>query len=98
MPILYDFKSAPSRNTSIRKAGMFTMMRVSFGTAFGPFRRTGSSIVACSCLAGDGLTVGAGLLVASVGCASFVQLENAKVSEIIATVRGIWCFISVAFN
>ena len=75
------------------------MMRVSFGIAFGPFKRTGSSFAVgwSLLLAGEGLIAG-GLLVASVGCTSFVQLENAKVSEIIAAVRGIWCLISVAFN
>src|SRR5712671_5152550 len=99
MPILYDFNKVPSRKTSMRKAGMLTTMRVSLGIAFGPFKRTGSSFAIgwSLILAGEGLIVAAGLSVAAAG-PSFVQLENAKVSEIIATVRGIWCFISVAFN
>src|SRR5882724_727821 len=98
MPILYDFKRVPSRNTSMRKAGMLTTMRVSLGIAFGPFKSTGSSFaIGWSLLsAGEGL-IAAGLLAAAAG-PSFVQLENAKMSEIIATVRGIWCFISFAFN
>src|SRR2546421_12731524 len=97
MPILYDFNKVPSRKTSMRNAGMFTIMRVSLGFAFGPFKRTGSSFaIGWSLrLAGEGL-IAAGLSIAAAG-PSFVQLENAKVSEIIATVRGIWCFISVAF-
>src|SRR2546421_12295621 len=98
MPILYDFNKVPSRKTSMRNAGMFTIMRVSLGIAFGPFKRTGSSFAIgwSLILAGDGL-IAAGLSVAAAGPA-FVQLVNAKASEIIASVRGLWCFIFVGFN
>src|SRR5437588_2397452 len=106
MPILYDFNRAPSRNTSMRKAGMLTMVRVSFGIAFGPFNKNCSGafsiagfwLVLAAPVVGDGLIDGAGLLIISVDCPSLVQLENAKMSKIIAVVRGIWFFISVAFN
>ena len=43
IPILKDLSSVPSLNTSIRKAGMLTTMRVSLGTAFGPGSIVGSA-------------------------------------------------------
>src|SRR6266404_4295423 len=50
MPILYDLTSDPLANTSIRKAGMFTTMRVSVGTALGPDNIVGSvSLAAEAC-------------------------------------------------
>src|ERR1051325_3985089 len=56
MPILYDFTSVPSRKRSMRNAGMFTMMRVSCGTAFGPgnivgatFSAVFSGVAGCVC-------------------------------------------------
>ena len=43
MPILKDLIRLPFSKTSMRKAGMLTTMRVSFGTAFGPLSIVGSA-------------------------------------------------------
>src|SRR6478736_2854939 len=80
----------------MRNAGIFTMMRVSVGTALGPLSITGS-LVSASFLAasadGAGLTDGAGSLSEPADWPLSKQLETQTVSKINARVGGSLCVI-----
>jgi hypothetical protein len=67
---------------------MFTTIRESLGTAFGPFSRTGSWF-AMSCLLASIEGEGTGGAVLAVWAESLVQLESTSASEMIAALRGI---------